>query len=89
VSVLTTFEVDSRPVTIPSTKGKVMRHRPRFDCWSAAFDLDIDETLIKPEFVQTLLTDVGRRQGWGDYRPEKGGPFGRFIVTEYTIGLEK
>jgi hypothetical protein len=25
------FEVDSRPVTIPATKGRVMRHRARFN----------------------------------------------------------
>lgn len=31
------FEVDSRPVVIPSTKGRIMRHRPRFDEWNAKF----------------------------------------------------
>lgn len=36
---LTDFEVDSRPVTIPATKGRIMRHRPRLDAWQATFVL--------------------------------------------------
>jgi hypothetical protein len=78
---VTDFEVDSRPVTIPSTKGRIMRHRARWDCWSATFDLDIDDELLDPKIVHELLVEGGKRVGIGDYRPEKGGPFGRFQVT--------
>ena len=28
-------EVDSRPVVIPSTKGRIMRHRPKLETWQA------------------------------------------------------
>lgn len=77
------FEVDSRPVTIPATKGRVMRHRPRFDIWSATFDVRVNEQILPPEFVQTLLTEGGQQIGIGDYRPEKGGPFGVFNVTSW------
>lgn len=77
------FEVDSRPVVIPATKGRVMRHRPRFDHWSATFNLRINETVLPPDFVNKLLTEGGQQIGIGDYRPEKGGPFGTFIVTEW------
>lgn len=42
------FEVDSRPVVIPATKGRVMRHRPRFDKWSARFQIRINETVAEP-----------------------------------------
>lgn len=78
------FEVDSRPVTIPATKGKVMRHRPRFDQWSARFTIRINETILPVEFVQTLLGEGGVQIGIGDYRPEKGGPFGTFQVTSWA-----
>lgn len=78
------FEVDSRPVTIPATKGRVMRHRPRFDDWSAAFTIEIEDDTLPPDMVQQLLTEGGRRLGIGDFRPEKGGPFGRFMVTEWN-----
>lgn len=77
------FEVDSRPVTIPATKGRIMRHRPRFDDWSATFSLRVNETILSPDFVQRLLTEGGEQLGIGDFRPEKGGPFGTFNVTAW------
>lgn len=78
------FEVDSRPVVIPATKGRVMRHRPRFDCWSATFNLEIDEEILPVEFIHQLLTEGGSKQGIGDFRPEKGGPFGRFQIIAWN-----
>jgi hypothetical protein len=75
------FEVDSRPVTIPATKGRIMRHRPRFDCWSASFSLVVNDSILPEDFVHQLLTEAGAQQGIGDYRPEKRGPFGTFRVT--------
>lgn len=80
------FEVDSRPVVIPSTKGRVMRHRPRQDAWSMTFHLEVDDDLLPTDFVYQLLSEGGTKVGLGDFRPEKGGPFGRFIVTSWTNG---
>lgn len=80
-SKMADFEVDSRPVVIPSTKGRVMKHRPRFDCWSAVFELRINESLLPVDFIHQLLNEGGQQIGIGDYRPEKGGPFGTFQVT--------
>ena len=77
------FEVDSRPVTIPATKGRIMRHRPRWDEWSAVFALDIDDSVLPAELIHQLLEEGGRRIGIGDYRPEKGGPFGRFSIERW------
>jgi hypothetical protein len=82
-SHLKDYEVDSRPVTIPSTKGKVMRHRPRFDQWSMQFTLRINEDILPVEFVQQLLTEGGQQIGIGDFRPEKSGPFGTFQITSW------
>ncbi len=80
---VTDFEVDSRPVVIPSTKGRVMRHRPRFDCWSASFTIRINDAILPVDFVQTLLTEGGQQIGVGDFRPEKGGPFGTFNIIKW------
>jgi hypothetical protein len=80
---VTSFEVDSRPVTIPATKGRIMRHRPRFDCWSASFNLRINDSLLPPDFIHQLLVEGGQQIGVGDFRPEKGGPFGTFNVTHW------
>lgn len=80
----TQFEVDSRPVVIPATKGRIMRHRPRINEWAMAFSIDVDQELIDPKIVHLLITQGGRRIGVGDYRPERGGPFGRFNVTGWA-----
>lgn len=80
---MTEFEVDSRPVTIPATKGRIMRHRPKLPTWAATFTLEISDDLLPVEVVQQLLEEGGRGIGIGDFRPEKGGPFGRFRVVRF------
>lgn len=77
------FEVDSRPVTIPATKGRIMRHRPRFNEWGARFDLVINDDLMAAETVHQLLNEAGVYIGVGDFRPEKRGPFGCFRVVSF------
>ncbi len=77
------FEVDARPVVIPSTKGRVMRFRPRLDAWSMAMRLRINEAVLSEGLIRQLLIDGGQQIGIGDYRPEKGGPFGVFHVVEW------
>lgn len=78
------FEVDGRPVTIPATKGRVMRYRPRFDKWGATFDLLINDDLLDPAMAHVLLQEAGLSTGIGDFRPEKRGPFGTFRVTAWA-----
>jgi len=78
------FEVDSRPVTIPATKGRIMRHRPRFDQWGARFEMSINDDLLSVEMAHQLLNEAGLSIGIGDFRPEKRGPFGTFRVTEFN-----
>lgn len=80
---LSTYEVDSRPVVIPATKGRIMRHRPKLNTWGAEFSLMIDETLIDPTFVHQLMTEGGTRLGIMDGRPERGMPFGRFQIVSW------
>jgi len=77
------FEVDSRPVTIPATKGRIMRHRPRFNQWGAEFELLINDDLLSPEMAHQLLSEAGQGIGIGDFRPEKRGPFGTFRVVKF------
>lgn len=84
-SPLTKFEVDSRPVVIPSTKGRIMRHRPRLNSWHAEFSLEIKEDLMDPQLIHQLLTEGGLQLGLLDFRPEKGGSFGRFAVVNWAI----
>jgi hypothetical protein len=77
------FEVDSRPVTIPATKGRIMRHRPRFDQWGASFTMYVNDDLLAVETAHQLLNEAGMTVGIGDFRPEKRGPFGTFRVIKF------
>lgn len=77
------YEIDSRPVVIAATKGRIIRHRPRFDKWQLSFTIDYDDTLLKESEIRKIVDDLGQRVGLLDFRPEKKGPFGRFVVTEW------
>lgn len=77
------FEVDSRPVVIPATKGRIMCHRPRWDCWSAKFTLIINDSLLPIDFINQLLVEASQQIGVGAFRPEKGGCFGTFLVEKW------
>ena len=82
---LTKFEVDSRPVVIPSTKGRIMRHRPRLNSWHAEFSLEIKEDLMDPSLIHQLLAEGGMQLGLLDFRPEKGWSFGRFQIISWAV----
>ena len=77
------WEVDSRPVVNPTTGGRMMTHRPRFDEWQLTFTLDVDEEMFDEKIVRRLIDDAGSRIGLGDYRPARKGPFGRFKVISW------
>jgi len=73
---ITDFEVDSRPVTIPATKGRIMRHRARLNEWAFKVNLRINDEILGEDIVRRLMTEGLQQIGLGDFRPEKGGPFG-------------
>lgn len=80
---LTDFEVDSRPVVIPATKGRIMRHRPKVEQWQASIPMEVDTDILPTSMIHQLLEEGGRRLGIGDYRPEKTGPYGRFSIVSW------
>lgn len=75
------IEVDSRPCVVQ--RARIMRHRARLEKWSLTFALQIEETILEPGNVHEMMNDAGRRAGIGDFRPARGGPFGRFSVTSW------
>ena len=79
------YTVDSRPVVIAATKGRVLRHRPRFGEWSTLFEIEYDTALLSEKELRQIVDDAGSRVGLLDFRPEKKGPFGRFVVTEWKM----
>ena len=74
------FVVDSKPVVIAATKGRIIRHRPRVNNWTASGTLNYDENVIPESALKKILLDTGASVGLMDFRPEKFGPFGRFTV---------
>jgi len=79
----TTFDIDSRPVVVPATRGRVIRHRPLIPEWAATFTLEYDETLLTGDQVRRIVDDTGQRVGLLEFRPERKGPFGRFVVIKW------
>lgn len=77
------FSIDSRPVVIAATKGRIVRHRPRLNNWTLTFTLEYDESLLKESELRRIVDDAGSRVGLLDFRPERKGPFGRFMVTTW------
>lgn len=78
---VTEYIIDSRRVVIPATKGSVIKHRPRLNDWSVSFNLEYDDDLLTEAQLRRVVDDAGLRVGLLDFRPEKKGPFGRFMVT--------
>lgn len=79
------WTVDTRAVVIPSTKGRILAHRPRFDDWSLEFEAIIDTTIVNEKLMRQIIDDAGNRVGLGDFRPSKKGPYGRFRVDLWQV----
>lgn len=77
------FEVDVRAVVVPSTRGRVVRRRPMLNSWRLCFEIEFDDTEISADDINEILTYAGKRVGIGDFRPEKGGSFGRFMISSF------
>ena len=74
--LLTKYSIDRRPVVVG--KARVLRCRPTFKNWRVRLALEVDTAILSPDDVREALSLAGRIVGIGDYRPEKGGGFGRF-----------
>lgn len=79
------WAVDTRSVRQPQTGARTLCHRPRFDEWRLAFTLLLEVEVLRPAEMRSLLDLAGQQIGVGDYRPERGGPFGRFAVAGWEV----
>jgi hypothetical protein len=83
------WRVDTRPVRIPSTGGRILSHRPLFDDWRLDFVLDLDISIMSQKLMRQIIDDAGKRIGLGDFRPATKGPFGRFVVVKWEEEREE
>ena len=81
------WSVDSRPVRIPATGGRILRHRPRFDDWKLSFAIQLHPILDLggADVARELVDIAGAVVGLCDFRPSTRGPFGRFRVDRWVV----
>lgn len=78
------YTIDTRPVVNPTTHGRVIKHRPRLEAgWAVRFELEWEGDLVIEAQMRKVVDDTGMRVGLLDFRPDKKGPFGRFVVTSW------
>jgi hypothetical protein len=78
------YTIDSRPVVIPATRGRIVRHRARWDAWQVSFRILHLPELVTTSQLRRILDDTGQLVGILDYRPERKGPYGRFTVDLFS-----
>ena len=83
--VKTPWVVDTRSVVVPATKGRIVRHRPRFDTWEVAFEFIYDDSMFSEKEIYAIFEDAGSKIGILDFRPEKKGSLGKFIITNWEV----
>lgn len=78
-----TWEVDARTVVIRATKGRIMRYRPKLLEWQLQFQCIVETEVIPIPVLKECFEIGGKYIGIGDFRPENGGMFGRFLVEKF------
>lgn len=69
---------DCRSVVISGRR--IMRYRPLFNDWSVLVDIMYDPAVIDQDVLVQAAETAGNLIGIGDFRPNKGGSFGRYKV---------
>lgn len=82
------WTVDTRPVRIPATGGRILCHRPCFHDWQVSFTLELDTDMLNLGLLREIVDAAGKRIGLGDFRPDCKGPFGKFVVVEWVVSRE-
>lgn len=80
---VTDYEVDVRTVVMPSTKGRVVRGRPKFSEWGCALTLTMNDKFWPgdDDLLNEIFDYAGEMIGVGEGRPEKRAlTFGKFKV---------
>lgn len=64
-----------------------LAYRPEFQGWSCKLRIGFDASVLTPHQVISLLAHAGAKNGVGEWRPQKGGDYGRFDV--FPAGASK
>ncbi len=77
------WTVDTRPVRIPATGGRILRHRACFNDWALDFTCHLDTSILSVKLFRDIVDAAGMRIGLGDFRPDCKGPYGKYKVIEW------
>jgi hypothetical protein len=77
------YETYSIAAVNPMTRGRMMTRRPRFNKWGAEFEIVLNDEGIPADVIKEILDHAGRYVGVGDWRPEKKGMFGKFMIVSW------
>jgi hypothetical protein len=81
---ITTYEIDRRRVVVQ--RASVIRARPLIPAWRTTVQFEYDPDVIGDAIVSVVrdaLQGAGQSFGLLDFRPERGGPYGRFAVRTF------
>ena len=78
------WAIDTRPIVNPATGGRRLCYRPLFNDWELNFECELDTSIIGMKLFRQIVDDSGKRIGLGDFRPQRKGPFGRFVVIRWA-----
>jgi hypothetical protein len=59
-----------------------LRYRPQFDDWEVEITAQVDADILSADILANLVKRAGFGVGIGEWRPEKGGDFGRFEIDQ-------
>jgi len=77
------YEVFRISAVNPVTKGRMMTERPKFNTWKAEFEIIANDPAVPISVLNEILEHAGKYVGVGDWRPEKKGMFGKFMITSF------
>jgi len=83
------FDIFRISAVNPMTKGRMMTERPKYDKWKASFQIILNDPAVPISVMNEILDHAGKYVGIGDWRPEKKGMFGKFMVIEFKTIKEK
>jgi len=69
-------------------RGTDLRYRPEYWPWGVILECEIDTECLTLDDVLTLINRAGFGIGVGEWRPEKGGDYGRYEV-DTDFGVEE
>lgn len=75
------YEIFAASVVV--VKARVIHHRPKLWPWAGTILFEINDDFLASDHVFDLLGQAGLLAGLGDWRPEKGGRYGRYEVLAY------